>query len=120
MRLLSLFHNFSHVTLARVCMYQMIWCTVPNVAKLVIVLSGVNQWQSDKPARYVSNTDLSSRVASLNPPWNGDQTEAASNAQFQNAMQLTGKEFMDALNYYGTVSNSLAQAMASYHHCHQI
>ena len=67
--------------------------------------AGVNQYDSDRPARYVSNTNLSSRVASLNPPWNGDQSEEASNAQFQKAMQLTGHEFMEALEYYSKVSH---------------
>ena len=66
--------------------------------------AGINQWESDKPARYVSNTNLSSRVASLNPPWNGDQSEQASDAQFQKAMELTGHEFMEALEYYSNVS----------------
>ncbi|DBB18394.1 hypothetical protein WJX82_003401 [Trebouxia sp. C0006] len=71
--------------------------------------NGVNQYESDKPARYVSNTNLSSRVGNLNPPWNGDQSEEASNAQFQKAMQLTGHEFSDALEYY---SNSWLPARA--------
>ncbi|KAL3162614.1 hypothetical protein ABBQ38_008661 [Trebouxia sp. C0009 RCD-2024] len=62
--------------------------------------NGINQYESNKPARYVNNTNLSSRVANLNPPWNGDQSEQASNAQFQKAMQLTGLEFMEALEYY--------------------
>lgn len=67
-------------------------------------LVGINQYESNKPARYVNNTNLSSRVANLNPPWNGDQSEQASNAQFQKAMQLTGLEFMEALEYYSKVS----------------
>lgn len=77
-----------------------------HTCDLHVAFTGINQWQSDKPAKYTSNTDLSSRVAYLNPPWNGDQSEAASNAQFQKAMQLTGREFMEALNYYGTVRRS--------------
>lgn len=68
------------------------------------ILTGINQYESDKPARYVSNTNLSSRVASLNPSWNGDQSEEASNVQFQKAMQLTGHEFTEALDYYSNVS----------------
>lgn len=52
----------------------------------------------------MNNTNLSSRVANLNPPWNGDESEQASNAHFQKAMQLTGQEFMDALQYYSKVS----------------
>ena len=68
------------------------------------LVAGINQYESDKPARYASNTNLSSRVAALNPPWNGDQSDAASNAQFQKAMQLTGHEFMEALEYYSNVS----------------
>ena len=54
----------------------------------------------------MNNTNLSSRVATLNPPWNGDQSEQASNAQFQKAMQLTGQEFMEALEYYSKVGGS--------------
>ena len=78
--------------------------------------AGVNQWESDKPARYVSNTNLSSRVASLNPPWNGDQSEEASNAQFQKAMQLTGHEFMEALEYYSNVSCLPWTCLAPHHY----
>lgn len=67
-------------------------------------LAGINQYESDKPARYINNTNLSSRVANLNPAWNGDQSEQASNSQFQKAMQLTGQEFMEALEYYSKVT----------------
>lgn len=76
----------------------------PTTASHFCILTGINQYESDKPTRYVSNTNLSSRVASLNPSWNGDQSEEASNAQFQKAMQLTGHEFMEALDYYSNVS----------------
>ena len=80
------------------------------------ILTGINQYESDKPARYVSNTNLSSRVASLNPSWNGDQSEEASNAQFQKAMQLTGHEFMEALDYYSNVSvHTACSASAACH-----
>lgn len=77
--------------------------TLPNFQH-----AGINQYESDKPARYLSNTNLSSRVAALNPPWNGDQSEEASNAQFQKAMQLTGHEFMEALDYYSNVGTGTA------------
>lgn len=78
--------------------------TMPHHASPGPFHAGINQYESDKPARYVSNTNLSSRVANLNPPWNGDQSEQASDAQFQKAMQLTGHEFMEALDYYSNVS----------------
>jgi hypothetical protein len=32
--------------------------------------NGVNQYESDQPARYTDNTGLSSRVGKLNPAWN--------------------------------------------------
>ena len=59
----------------------------------------------------MNNTNLSSRVATLNPPWNGDQSEQASNAQFQKAMQLTGQEFMEALEYYSKVGGCNIQPL---------
>jgi hypothetical protein len=78
--------------------------------------AGVNQYESDKPARYVSNTTLSSRVGNLNPPWNGDQSEEASDAQFQKAMQLTGHEFSDALEYYSNVRSASSSCPTMLHH----
>ena len=77
--------------------------------------AGVNQYESDQPARYVSNTNLSSRVGSLNPPWNGDQSEEASNAQFQKAMQLTGHEFSDALDYCSNVRSASTGRLTTLH-----
>ena len=63
--------------------------------------NGVNQWESDKPAKYTDNTGLSARVGKLNPAWNEDNAPAVQLAQFHKAMALAGGEFMDAVKYYG-------------------
>lgn len=34
--------------------------------------NGVNQWDGAGPPRYISRTDLGSRVANLNPNWNDE------------------------------------------------
>lgn len=36
--------------------------------------SGVNQWESDAPPKYVNNSHLSARVGQLNPDWNEDSS----------------------------------------------
>lgn len=36
--------------------------------------TGVNQWDSDAPPKYVNNTHLSARVGRLNPDWNQDSS----------------------------------------------
>lgn len=56
--------------------------------------NGVNQY--DGPSRYSSSTDLSSRVARLNPSWN--EANVNVDERFHKAVELTGKEFMDALD----------------------
>jgi len=63
--------------------------------------NGVNMWESDKPARYVDGTGLSSRVGKLNPAWNEDFSADKQGEQFAKAMAMTGAEFMDAVKYYG-------------------
>lgn len=82
-----------------------------SLQMLIASFAGVNQYDSDKPARYVSNTNLSSRVGNLNPTWNGDQSEEASHAQFQKAMQLTGHEFTEALEYYSNVRSASSSCL---------
>lgn len=62
--------------------------------------NGVNQWDSEGPPKYVNNTHLSARVGRLNPDWNEDASEAATMRQFQAAMELTGREFTEAVQYY--------------------
>ncbi|KAK9839664.1 hypothetical protein WJX81_004487 [Elliptochloris bilobata] len=62
--------------------------------------NGINQFDVDQPPRYVSSTDLSSRVGALNPRWNGDASAAATDAGFAKAVELTGHEFEEAVDYY--------------------
>ena len=59
--------------------------------------NGVNQYESDQPARYTDNTGLSSRVGKLNPAWNESFAPERQLEQFHKAMDLTGGEFMSAV-----------------------
>eukprot|EP01116_Phalansterium_solitarium_P009337 TRINITY_DN23447_c0_g1_i1.p2 TRINITY_DN23447_c0_g1~~TRINITY_DN23447_c0_g1_i1.p2 ORF type:complete len:329 (-),score=97.98 TRINITY_DN23447_c0_g1_i1:97-1083(-) len=61
--------------------------------------NGVDAYPSDLVAKYHVGTDLSSRVAGLNPWWNDTTTDI--NAQFQKAIALTGAELVDCIEYYG-------------------
>ena len=65
--------------------------------------AGINQWDVDAPPRYLSNTGLSARVGSLNPAWNEDASNERLDAQFGKAMQLTGSEFREAVEYISKV-----------------
>ncbi|KAL9679317.1 hypothetical protein QQ045_017175 [Rhodiola kirilowii] len=63
--------------------------------------NGVNQFDTEKPPRYVNNTTLSSRVGKLNLDWiNPDQSAEKENEAFHRAMSLAGSEFLDSLRYY--------------------
>ena len=73
------------------------WCTC----------AGINQWDVDVPPRYMSNTNLGARVGSLNPRWNEDSSAERTDAQFQKAVQLTGSEFLESVNYLSKVGSSL-------------
>ncbi|TYZ67117.1 hypothetical protein PybrP1_005374 [[Pythium] brassicae (nom. inval.)] len=57
--------------------------------------NGVDVSSSGGPLNYHITTTLSNRVGYLNPGWNEDQSEAAVNRQFQQAMFLTVTEFAD-------------------------
>ena len=59
-------------------------------------------------------------MGNLNPPWNGDQSEEASNAHFQKAMQLTGHEFSDALEYYSNVKSASTSSLTMSHHLENV
>ncbi|CAN1228081.1 MYG1 exonuclease [Linum grandiflorum] len=50
--------------------------------------NGINQYESDRPPRYVNNTSLSSRVES-------DQSSEKENEAFGRAMELAGSEFLE-------------------------
>ncbi|KAF9270254.1 metal-dependent protein hydrolase [Marasmius fiardii PR-910] len=62
--------------------------------------NGISQYPSDLKPRYTNRTDLSSRVAALNPPWNQPLDAADVDTQFLKASSLTGGEFMGKLDYY--------------------
>lgn len=62
--------------------------------------NGVNQWEGDAPPRYINSTHLSARVGALNPTWHQDQSDEARLAAFGKAVELTGREFMDCVEYY--------------------
>lgn len=57
--------------------------------------NGVNQYDTDKPPRYVNDTHLSARVGRLNPDWMDEQTTDNENKAFHRAMSLTGGEFLE-------------------------
>lgn len=54
----------------------------------------------DGEPRYRINTNLSSRVSHLNPPWNEPNPDLYE--QFLKAMKMTGEEFFDRVHYYAT------------------
>ena len=61
----------------------------------------------------MNNTHLSARVAALNPRWNEDFSEEALHKRFLAAMQLTGQEFQEAVDYTANVGPSVACIMCA-------
>ena len=78
-----------------------VWLTVyKNFMEAVDAIdNGVNQYDTDKPARYSQNSTLSSRVGNLNPAWNIPHGNAELDQLFLKAMDLTGQEFLASLRY---------------------
>ncbi|KAJ3507081.1 hypothetical protein NMY22_g17045 [Coprinellus aureogranulatus] len=64
--------------------------------------NGIAQYSKDIEPKYRNRTDLSSRVARLNPKWNEPFSNAILDERFQVASALTGKEFMEQLEFYTT------------------
>ncbi|KAH8114584.1 GAMM1 protein [Phellopilus nigrolimitatus] len=62
--------------------------------------NGVSQYPKDTLARYRSRTDLSSRIAWLNPAWNESADSERVDALFSKASKMTGEEFINRLDYY--------------------
>lgn len=63
--------------------------------------NGINQYDMDKPPRYVNNTNLSSRVKCLNLDWvDLDQSSDRENEAFQQAMTLAGSEFLESVQFH--------------------
>jgi hypothetical protein len=73
---------------------------------LLLYHAGVNQYDTDEPPRYRNGTDLASRVNSLNPRWNEDESDERCNEQFQKAVELTGQDFLDSVDYIAKVGIS--------------
>jgi len=61
--------------------------------------NGIDRYPQEIRPKYKLNTDLSSRVGALNPWWNDTTTKP--DDRFKEAMDLTGKEFLSTVNYYG-------------------
>ncbi|KAH7431376.1 hypothetical protein KP509_08G045400 [Ceratopteris richardii] len=61
--------------------------------------NGINQYDVTDAPKYVDNTNLSARVGKLNPDWIEDQSSEKENAAFVQAMEVTGREFLEALRY---------------------
>nr|XP_023893240.1 UPF0160 protein C694.04c-like [Quercus suber] len=63
--------------------------------------NGINQYDTEKPPKYVNNTNLSSRVGSLNLDWvDPDQSSDTENEAFQRAMTLAGSEFLESVQFH--------------------
>ena len=65
--------------------------------------NGISQYDTLNPPRYLNNTTLSARVARLNPSWNEDQSDEILDQQFLKAVEMTGSEFKQAVEYVGKV-----------------
>lgn len=62
--------------------------------------NGINQWEGDATPKYINSTHLSARVGGLNPAWNQDQSDAARLEGFSKAMEMTGREFVQCVEFY--------------------
>ena len=82
--------------------------------------NGVSQYEG-KP-KYLSNTNLSSRVGNLNPTWLQESTPALLDAQFEKAVQLAGSEWLETVEYTANVwlpgRAPVEQALAARHDVH--
>ena len=65
--------------------------------------TGISQYGSDTAPKYLSSTDLSSRVGGLNPRWNQDSSAAVLDSQFRKAMVLAGAHFTESVDYLSNV-----------------
>ncbi|KAK9896456.1 GAMM1 protein [Cystobasidium minutum MCA 4210] len=67
------------------------------VEALDAIDNGISQYDTDSNAKYSSRTDLSSRVAHLNPSWNEPFNDNILDQKFEIASALAGSEFYGAL-----------------------
>lgn len=70
------------------------------VEEIDAVDNGVSRFDTDQTPKYIVSTSLSARVGRLNPAWNS-KGGPTPDELFQNAMELTGREFRDrVVNFY--------------------
>ncbi|KAJ8522537.1 hypothetical protein ONZ45_g903 [Pleurotus djamor] len=62
--------------------------------------NGISQYPADLKPLYRNRTDLSSRVAAINPAWNEEFSDSKQDVLFEKASKLTGEEFSGRLKYY--------------------
>ncbi|KAI5118865.1 hypothetical protein M0805_005309 [Coniferiporia weirii] len=62
--------------------------------------NGIPQYTGGATMRYKNRTDLSSRIAWLNPAWNESADAAQLDLLFAKASSMTGEEFLNRLDYY--------------------
>ncbi|XP_057812787.2 uncharacterized protein LOC131026814 isoform X5 [Cryptomeria japonica] len=55
--------------------------------------NGINQYDTEKPARYIRNTHLSARISRINPDWMEENTADKEDHLFHCAMMVAGKDF---------------------------
>jgi hypothetical protein len=67
-------------------------CSIRNWQAVDAIDNGVNQFDSDGPPKYISNTHLGARVGRLNPNWMQPSSEELENACFRQASKLAGEE----------------------------
>uniref|UniRef100_UPI00398E3E7B MYG1 exonuclease n=1 Tax=Pristiophorus japonicus TaxID=55135 RepID=UPI00398E3E7B len=66
------------------------------VEEIDAIDNGISQYEGE--SRYNMTTNLSSRIAHLNPPWNAESQDTE--AGFTKALKLVGTEFMDRMEFY--------------------
>uniref|UniRef100_A0A6T6PCI7 Metal-dependent protein hydrolase n=1 Tax=Timspurckia oligopyrenoides TaxID=708627 RepID=A0A6T6PCI7_9RHOD len=57
--------------------------------------NGVSQYPTEEKARYEIQTDVSSRIARMNPAWNESCSQEETDARFERACSLVGSEFTE-------------------------
>lgn len=62
--------------------------------------NGINQYDTEKPAKYERNTNLSARISRMNPDWMEENTADKEDHLFHNAMKVAGNGFEEMLCYY--------------------
>ncbi|PNW87344.1 hypothetical protein CHLRE_02g118900v5 [Chlamydomonas reinhardtii] len=86
--------------------------------------NGVGQYTvpSGTAPLYVNNTTLGARVASLNPRWNQPSDDATLYQQFLKAVELTGREFSEAVDWVARGwlpgRRPVAESLAARHSVH--